>query len=59
MTFDIPGEDAEVSCLVVDLTAGGWKVERAGAGPATACEATQEGGALYFKGRPGKYTLTE
>lgn len=57
LTFTIPGENTDITCLLTDLAAGTWAVKRNG-GPIITSAVTKEGGALYFTGRPGNYTLT-
>ena len=49
VTFDVPGDNAEVSCLVVDLPTGSWKVEGPGAAPAT-CEQPRKAGRCISRG---------
>ena len=55
LSFTIGGADANLGILVTDVAPGRWRVE----GPAALdLKATEEGGALYFRGPAGDYRLT-
>jgi len=55
LSFTVGGADADMGILVTDLAPGRWEVK----GPvALELKATDEGGALYFRGPAGDYRLT-
>ena len=55
LSFTVGGADADLGILVTDLAPGRWEVK----GPVTLdLKATDEGGALYFRGPAGDYRLT-
>jgi hypothetical protein len=55
LSFTVGGANADLGILVTDLAPGRWEVK----GPVTLdLKATDEGGALYFRGPAGDYRLT-
>ena len=54
VSFVVPGEGGDLGILVTGMAAGRWRA----AGPvAPDLRATEEGGALYFRGPVGAYQL--
>lgn len=54
ITFTVSGLQDELKYLVTDLRAGEWQLTGSSG---LSLEATEDGGAVYFSGQPGTYTL--
>jgi len=44
--------------LITDLAEGSWNVQKQGLNDSFQIQSTKQGGAIYFKGTPGKYLLS-
>jgi len=58
VAFTVPGMGpGRCRILVTDLTPGRWAARRAGAAETASLEVTAEGGAGWFEGMAGNWTL--
>jgi hypothetical protein len=58
VTFRVNTREDLLKYLVTDLKEGLWKVQKEDEASPLPIRATRQGGAVYFEGTPGRYTLT-